>query len=359
MVAERYRKPPDHVPPMTAPLTALTEFQRLEAQGSWRETPEARLREVVVSVGEATLTLMDPKSERPLSHWSLPAVTRINPGRLPALYTPSTAAPDETVEIDDPLMIEAIEHVQSAIAAHRAHPGRLRGGLTAVAVLAMLTAAVIWLPDALIRHAAAIAPPAQARQIGMSVLHDMQRSGGAVCTRASGQAVLDWLAPRLVGSEAAIRVLPGPLNGARRLPGGLYVMGGDLLLAAPGPEGPAAHLVAASLAETDAEARLAALRHAGLTAVLRLWTLGALPSGAMEGYGDILLTDPLPRPETPALLAALGERGLSSEPYATSIDPTGASVLPLIDGDPIRAGVAPADLLTDPQWIALQQICAG
>ena len=79
---------------MPAPVTALTEFQRLEAQGSWRETPESRLREVIVSVGAATLTMMDPKSDRPLSHWSLPAVTRINPGQLPAIYTPNGQAPD-------------------------------------------------------------------------------------------------------------------------------------------------------------------------------------------------------------------------------------------------------------------------
>ncbi len=344
----------------SGPMTALKQFQRLEAQGAWRETPDARLREVIVSVGEATLTLSDPKSDRPLTHWSLPAVARLNPGQTPAIYTPTHDTPDEIVEIDDPLMIDAIERVQEAIAAHRAHPGRLRGALTLLAATVMVAGAVFWLPDALIRHAANIAPPAQARQIGLAVLADMERSGGAVCTRASGQAVLDWLAPRLVGSEAVIKVIPGPLNGARRLPGGVYALGGDLLLAAPAPEGPAAHLVAASLAETETQIRLAALRHAGLGAVLRLWTLGALPREAMEGYGETLLSQPLPRPETAPLLSALADRGLPSEPYALSIDPTGASVLPLIEGDPLRRGdIAPADLLTDPQWIALQQICAG
>lgn len=144
----------DHAPP----VTALTEFQRLEAQGSWRETPESRLREVIVSVGAATLTMMDPKSDRPLSHWSLPAVTRINPGQLPAIYTPNGQAPDETVEIDDPLMIEGIERVQRAIAIHRAVPGRLRGVVTVLGAVAMLAALTFWLPDALIRHAARIAP---------------------------------------------------------------------------------------------------------------------------------------------------------------------------------------------------------
>ncbi len=363
MVAESHRKPPDHAHArlslMTAPLTALTEFQRLEAQGSWRETPQARLREVIVSVGEASLTLMDPKSDQPLSHWSLPAVTRINPGKLPALYTPSSEAPDETVEIDDPLMIEAIERVQRAIASHRASPGRLRGVVTGLAVLVMLGGLIFWLPDALIRHAARIAPPAQARDIGLAVLADLERSAGAVCRRNSGQQVLDWISPDLVGADALVQVVPGPLNGARRLPGDLYVLGGDLLTTTPGPEAAAGHLIAARLAVEDKDVTLDVMRHAGLMAALRLMTLGTLPRDAMQGLGEAMLAEALPRPDLAALPPAFAERGLSTEPYARSIDPTGAAVLPLLEADPIRDGVPPAQLLTDEQWLALQQICAG
>lgn len=340
-------------------MTALKQFQRLEAQGSWRETPGARLREVIVSVGEATLILSDPKSDRPLTHWSLPAVVRLNPGKMPAVYTPAADVPDEILETDDPLMIEAIEKVQQAIAQHRANPGRLRGGLTILAIAAMLIGLAFWLPDALIRHAARIAPPAQARDIGIAVLADMQRSSGAICQRASGQAVLNWITPRLLTGDAAVRVLPGPLNGALRLPGDLYAIGGDLLEASSGPEAAAGHLIAAEQARSGREVTLDALRHAGLGASLRLMTLGSLPADAMAGYGEALLAAPLPRPETPALLEALRSRNLPAEPYARSIDPTGASVMPLIEGDPIRQGVAQADLLTDPQWLALQQICAG
>ena len=40
-------------------------------------------------------------------------------------------------------------------------------------------------------------------------------------------------------------------------------------------------------------------------------------------------------------------------------EPTGASVLPLIEGDPFRSATPPKPLLTDQQWLALQQICAG
>lgn len=340
-------------------MTALTEFQRLEAQGSWRETPQSRLREVVVSVGDATLVLSDPKSERPLSHWSLPAVTRLNPGEVPAVYSPGSQGADETVEIDDPLMIEAIERVQRAIASRRSHPGRLRGGLTVIAVVAMIAAAAIWLPDAIIRHAARIAPPAQQRAIGMAVLADIERSTGAVCTRASGQAVLDWMTPKLVGTGAAPRVVPGPLNGALRLPGDVYVLGGDLLEGSAGPEAAAVHLVAARLATDPEDITRQALNHAGLRAALRLMTLGDLGDDALAGFGEGLLARQVPRPEDAALLAAAETAGISTEPYARSIDPAGDSVIGLIEGDPFRLEPSDKPLLTDQQWLALQQICAG
>mgnify|MGYP006205154343 CR=1 FL=1 len=66
--------------------TALKKYQKLESSGLWREAPELQRREVVVAFGEASLTLSDPRTEAALSHWSLPAVERINPGELPALY---------------------------------------------------------------------------------------------------------------------------------------------------------------------------------------------------------------------------------------------------------------------------------
>lgn len=338
--------------------TALTEFQRLEAQGMWRETPQSAAREVIVSVGDATLVLSDPKTETPLSHWSLPAVTRLNPDALPALYAPADDSSDETLEVEDTLMIQAIERVHDAIESRRNRPGSLRGGLVVFAVLAVLAVLLLWLPDATIRHAAHISPPAQAYKIGQEILSDLEATTGPVCKRESGQAVLNWLAPRLIGDKAEIRVLPGPISGARRLPGDLYVIGSDLLKTAPGPEAATAHLVAAQLGVSDDDLRLAAMRYAGFRPVLRLLTLGSLSDGAMAGYGNRLLLQPPPRPDDAKLLAALADRGLPSEPYARSLDPTGQAVIGLIRNDPFPGGTA-KPLLTADQWRALQQICAG
>lgn len=340
-------------------MTALTEFERLEAQGSWRESPDARLREVVVSVGDASLILVDPRSEVPLSHWSLPAVQRLNPGKRPAVYAPGASDSDETVEIDDPLMIEAIERVHRAIDSRRAHPGRLRGVLTLLAVLAMLGGLFLWLPDALVRHAARVAPPAQTRAIGEAVLADITRSTGAVCPRRSGQSVLDWLAPQLLGAEAKVRVVAAPLDHARRLPGDLFLLGQNMITDQPGPEAAVGHLLAASLAVSDADVTLRALEHAGPKAALGLLTQGTLPPGVLAGHGQAMLLMPAPLPDTDVVLAAFAARNLPAGPYARSIDPDGESVLDLIEADQFGQTTARRALLTSEQWDALQNICAG
>ncbi|MDO5632952.1 MAG: hypothetical protein Q4G22_14115 [Paracoccus sp. (in: a-proteobacteria)] len=340
-----------------AGMTALTEFERLEAAGNWRVTPEARAREVVVSVGDATLILKDPKSETPLSHWSLPAVTRLNPGRLPAVYGPGGQGRDERLEIDDALMIGAIERVHKAIETRRGHPGRVRGGLTALAAVAMLLAAVLWLPDALVRHATRIAPPAQTAEIGRHVLNEIERSTGAACHRDGGDAVLAHLGPRLLGQGARVVVVPATVSGARRLPGDLFVVGINLLADGSSVDALAGHLLAAALEADDDDVLLAALRRAGPRAALTLLTSGQLPKGALPGYGEEILSHPAPRPDDETMLAAFTTAGISSQPYARSVDPSGETVLGLIEADPIRPGTITVPLLTEPQWQALQQIC--
>ncbi|WP_299911143.1 hypothetical protein [uncultured Paracoccus sp.] len=340
-------------------MTALTEFIRLESPGAWRAGPDQRLQEVVVSVGDATLILTDPRSDRPLAHWSLPAVTRLNPGQLPALYSPTADAPDEQLEITEELMIDAIERVHRAIESRRAHPGRLRGGLTLAAALAMVVGLVFWLPGALVRYAGRIAPPAQAAQIGDAVQAEIARSTGAACHRVAGDGVLQHLATRLLDPGARIVVLPADLQGARRLPGDLYLIGTDLLAETSSPETVAGHLLAASLASPPGSVLQEALDHAGPRAAIQLLTSGKLPAGALTGYGEARLSQPLPRPDDAVLLEAMTQKGVPAEPYARSLDPTGESVLGLIEADPYRLQAPPAALLTDRQWLALQQICAG
>lgn len=336
-------------------MTALDQYQRLEASGSWRETPGGRLREVVVSVGDATLILTDPRSDMPLAHWSLPAVTRLNPGTIPARYAPGDTE-DEILEVDDPLMIAAIEKVHRVIESRRPHSGRLRNGLMLGAAAIMAVLAVFWVPPALVRHAADVAPPAQRAEIGRLILTEIEKTAGNACTRPAGDMVRHKLAERLIAPDADIAILPATLRGARRLPGPITILGQDLVAGQVTPEVAAGHILAAQAAALTDDPFLDALRFAGPRATFHLLTKGTLPANALAGYGERLLAGPVPRPDDEVLLGFFARAGVSSEPYARSLDPTGEATLGLIEADPYRT-TAPKTVLSTRDWVALQEIC--
>ncbi|MEE4117801.1 MAG: hypothetical protein V2I65_02170 [Paracoccaceae bacterium] len=336
-------------------MTALTQYARLECPGLWRPDPGAQRQEVVVSFGDATLVIAD-KAGRALSHWSLAAVARVNPGQQPALYTPS-AEQVETLEIDDDTMAEAIDTVQRAVGRTRAQAGRLRGWSTVAVVLALLAAGVFLLPMALVRHAAAVLPPAARAEIGAEVFEAMTRVAGQPCRSTRGDRALALLETRLMPAAGRLAVLPDAVTGTRVLPGGLVVLGRDLVEDHESPDVLAGHIVAAGVQRAARDPLAEVLRAAGPVAVARLLTRGHLPARAVQGHATRLAAAPAAPPPAPeALLPAFARAEIASTPYARARDITGETVRPLIDADPMR-GAVPSALLSDADWLALQAIC--
>lgn len=338
-------------------MTALTQYERLESPGTWRPAPDGQRREVVVKFRNESLVLTEALSDRPLSHWSLPAVTRANPGKLPAIYTPGDG-PDESLEIEDEIMVEAIERVHAIIAARRPHPGRLRGLLAAVSALAIAGVAFFWLPSALIGHAASVAPQAKRVEIGRAVLAELETLTGPACENPAGEQVLSRLSRRVFGRPARIEVLPGAVEGVRRLPGDLFVVGHELIDSGAGPDLLAAQLIEADLVANPAQGGVdplrAVLRWAGMRAAFRLLTTGSLPDGAVSGYGQTLIETPAVRADAETLSGALTAVRLSPAAYLSQLagdDPRRAALT-----EP-EAGAQPA--LSDAEWAALQTVCGG
>ncbi|MFN4156509.1 MAG: hypothetical protein ACK4HF_17835 [Paracoccaceae bacterium] len=337
-------------------MTALKKYSRLESGGLWRDTPTSQRREVIVAFREATLVLSDPKSESALSHWSLPAIERLNPGETPALFAPGEDA-IETLELDDRDMIVALETVRSALAGQRPKPGRLRGGLLGGGTFLVLALGAFWLPDALVKHTASVLPAATRAAIGQAALADVQRLTGSPCTTPLGTFALTALGDNLFGPHRArILILREGVARAAHLPGGTILIGRRVVEDEGGPE------VLAGLALMErlrAEARdpiLPVLKHAGLTATFRLLTSGILPDSAVAGYGEVLLQErPVAVPDDVAL-ARFRAVGLSTLPYAYAIDPTGEATIGLIEADPL-AGLVPEPLMADGDWVSLQDIC--
>ena len=68
-------------------MTALSKYARLEATGLWRAGPDEQRREVIVSIGDATLVISNLKDQA-LAHWSLAAVDRKTACYLPPRRRP-------------------------------------------------------------------------------------------------------------------------------------------------------------------------------------------------------------------------------------------------------------------------------
>jgi hypothetical protein len=301
-------------------LTALKQYQRLESSGLWHEQHDAQRRDVVVSFGSSSLVLTDPRSEHALSHWSLPAIIRENPGQMPAIYRPGLDSV-EGLELSDPDMVTALETVRRALEAARPRPGRLRGAIYLVAGMVIGGAAIGWLPDALRTRTAIMVPASSRAEIGLMAFDDITRLTGAPCTEPAAQAALAGLSTRLFGvaNPPILLVMREGLTTARPLPGDIILLPQALVRDEAGPQPLATAITAAAALGVTDDPLLPILSHAGFRATFTLLTTGTLPDTAISGYGEGFLRDPT-------------QGQASTEPL-------------------------PDPVMPDADWIALQGIC--
>ncbi len=337
-------------------MTALTQYARLEATALWRPTPDEQRREVVVSIGDATLIIID-KNETPITHWSLAAVERANPGKRPALFHPN-GDPGETLELPETEgeMIDAIEKLRKAVERARPHPGRLRWAGMAISILVVIWAVVFWLPGALLVHTLNVVPDVKRAEIGAALLNRIERVSGPTCMDAGGLAALALLSKRLEAGTVA--VLP-QVNGATlHLPGGTVLLDRAVIEDYEEPDVAAGYIVTELVRQALADPLEPLLQSVGLLENFRLLTTGGLTDSALDSYAEQIMTLARPAPDTETLLARFEDVSLRSTPYAYARDITGETTLGLIEADPM-SGKLTEPLLSDKNWLQLQAICGG
>ena len=337
-------------------MTALKEYDRLEAIGLWRPAPDAQRREVIVSLGDATLTMTD-MTGRALAHWSLAAVRRGGSG-LPALYHPD-GDPGETLELpeDETVMIDGIARIMRSIDRRRPKPGYLRLVLRLGFGLTFAAAAIFWLPGALERYAVDVVPPVKRSEIGTALLSRMARVAGQPCNAASARDPLRRLALRVLGPgrEDLVYVLPGGVPASAHLPGRIILLNRAIIEDHDDVDVAAGYILAEKVRAEARDPLAALLDHAGLVASLRLLTTGALPADTLDAYAEHMLTDARKDSDPEALLTAFEAADLRSTPYAYARDITGETTLALIEADP-RARTGSREVLSDADWVRLQGI---
>lgn len=336
-------------------MTALKDYIRLESTGLWRASDAAQRRDVYVFVGSASIVIAD-KTEAPLSHWSLPAIERRNPGVRPALFAPGPDA-EETLEISDAEMIDAIERVQRAVRRTEPKPGRLRLFSAAGAAVVVLALGALWLPDAIKDHATSVVSVAQRAAIGNNVLGALQPLTGPVCTTPEGRRVLQQFTRRVAQPDAPrVHVVRSGVESSLLLPGPLIVLGRGTIEDHETADVAAGYILADLVrAETNDPLR-SMLEVLGTVTTLRFLTTGRIPDAGLTRYARHLMTAPRPPAADAALLDRFARARVATTPYARAIDVTGETTLSLIEADPYRSSDTPI-VLDDNSWVILQALC--
>ena len=336
-------------------MTALTKYDRREATALWRPEEGAQRVDVLLSLGNATLTISDMR-ENVLNHWSLPAIQRVNPGERPAIFRPGDDATEE-LETEDEDMIRALEKVRKLIERRRPHPGRLRHWVTAGVLASLLLLAVFWLPGALRSYTVSVVPEPTRAAIGQQILTRIGRITGQECRGRDGRAVLTRLARTTTGNpDLRVVVLSGAVQTTQHLPGNITLLNRALIEDFEHPDVLAGFLLAEELRRDSTDPIIPLLTHVGLRGTVQLLTTGFLPETAIDEYAEDLLTTPQSEVPTTALLDRFKAQGVRATPYAYALDLTGETTLDLIEADPVPETLAKS-LLSDDDWVRLQGVC--
>lgn len=339
-------------------MTALSKYQRLEASALWRDSISGQRRDVIVSLGDASLVITD-KNERPLTHWSLAAVQRANPGAMPAVFHPD-GDPDETLELgeNEAEMVEAIEKLRQVIERRRPKPGRLRmiSFLTILTVFAALM--VFWMPGAVRDYTLRVLPDVTERDIGNGLLQELERFTGRACTSSLSTRALDQLTDRLFDRPVSIAILREGVESVRALPGNVIVVSHTLVEDYDTPDVLAGYLLQLNLDTEPREMLQHALQTAGFMPTFRLLTTGHLPQATLAEFAKELLNSPAVPPEDPRLINAFYAQEVAITPYALARDITRQDTARLLSAETKRPSPA-RPVLNDTLWVGLQGICGG
>ena len=336
-------------------MTALKDFQRLECIGIWRPTPDAQRRDVIVSLGDATLVIGD-QTGTALSHWSLPAIERLNPDLRPALFRPGPDAV-ETLELDDDTMIKGIARVHTAIERRRPHPGRLRLSLIAGSAAVVAALGIFWLPGAMTSYTASVIPEAKRVAIGQKLLTNIRRVAGKPCNTPAGQTALEHMRRRLIGdTPGKLVVLSGGVTQSKHLPGGIILLNRALIEDYEDPEIVAGHILVEDIRANQTDPVLDLLQQTGLFSALKLLTTGNIDAETLNAYSEGFLTEPDHPVLHDVMMGTFEAAAVRTSPYAYAVDISGETTIALIEADPVTTQEA-KPVLSDGDWVALQGIC--
>ena len=339
-------------------MTALTQYQRIEAAALWREHGAEQRRDVIVSLGDSTLIISD-LHERPLAHWSLSAIKRDNPGKTPAIYRPDNDS-RETLELaaNEDTMVEAIETLCRVIDRRRPKRGRMRWASLIGVSFAVMMLILIWVPVAIRDYAVRVIPMVSQIELGERLSLYLRPYTGQPCSTPIANLAVQKLRDRILGSDAQLEILRQGVRDVLVLPGNIYLASSHLVEDYEDPDVLAGYLLAAKTAHPPEFTLRDGLSETGTLATFGMLTTGRMSDVALQNYADTLIKSAPVAVNTDRVVAAFIDANLRLAPYAYARDITGEQTLPLLEAEAIRTDT-PRAALTDRDWVSLQGICGG
>ncbi len=260
-------------------MTALSKYEVLEASAQWRASPEADHREVLLSFGKTTLVISD-FNEAPLTHWSLMATHQIAQGQQGAAVFAADDDGHETLEVTDPLMIEAITAISDA--SRRGKSGSNRRWPLRLLAVAMLAGMLLWQGPGLLRQQArALITGEHAVLLSDRILARLPQA----CTTPDGSRALQALLPGV-----PIRILPLDQSAANRLPDGRILLSNTDLVETGSDAADVLSKLSAAQTAPDVLTRWS--RSAPLSDIINLLRAGALSPDQVSALAEIATTGP-------------------------------------------------------------------
>lgn len=333
-------------------MTAIKEFERLEALGLWRDYKDSQRREVVVSFGNSTLVLSDINN-RPITHWSLAAIEGAGNSDYGVIFTVDDLG-EETLEVEDQTMIAAIYKIRASIDARRPHPGRLRWLIGSGILFFFLAISLFWLPNALTQYAAGIVPDSKAVEIGDALLKSIQKTTGSICTTPAGERALRRLESRVIGAPSSrIRIIEMGSRPSLHLPGGNILLNHNLAIQHPDANLLAGYAILERAAEDEQASLLMLFKSIGLRKTLSFLGTGDINNSDLETFADERLFGPLALPKTQTILDLFTIAEVPRTKFSNHSNRND-----LLEKQDLRLEEY-RPILDDSDWINLQEICTN
>lgn len=333
-------------------MKKLEEYLRLESHAWWRVSMEDAGQPVVVTLSKNHLTIVS-KYDQPLAHWSLHAIRQVNPGELPATFTPDVHDGGETIEINNAEIVDILceqltsdrDEIQNQSSATWSLP------VYVLVLLAALTGAIYYFSAPIAASLAGYISASERSLIGERTFVHVHQTVGERCRTMVDDRVLAKLGDKMFGGDAEIRVIHSEHKITAHLPGEILIVSDALLHDHDQFPVIGGYLLEENLRRYQMDSVATLFRTVGLLSTVRFILQGQLNESDLAAFAEMQIFKEKMPVDPDHLVQSFQSIGLPILPYAY------ARGLTELTTSRHRNNVIAAPLLRDREWLDLQNIC--